>query len=87
MNRSPALLVTMLGLAIALPAGKADAQSLKDQLAGTWTLASWEDMKPDGTKIPPLAGINPKGMLMFDASGHFSFQAVAALPKIASNDA
>jgi hypothetical protein len=86
MNRSSALAVTMLGLAIALPAGSATAQTVKEQLVGTWMLVSWDEMKTDGTKVPPLAGINPKGMMMFDANGHFSFQAVAAMPKIASND-
>ncbi|MDQ6732911.1 MAG: lipocalin-like domain-containing protein [Nitrospirota bacterium] len=87
MSRSIALVVALLGLGTVLPTGNAVAgQTLKDQPVGTWMLVSWDEMKPDGTKIPPLAGINPKGIVMFDANGHISFQAVAALPKISSYD-
>jgi hypothetical protein len=53
MSRSIALVVALLGLGTALPAGNA-------------------------------VGINPNGIVMFDANGHISFQAVPAL--ISSND-
>ena len=86
MRRSTTLAVAATALLCAGFAPASAAEGLKDQLVGTWTLVSWDEMRPDGTKIPPLRGINPKGVLMFDANGHFSFQAIAAIPKIASND-
>jgi hypothetical protein len=50
------------------------AQSAKD-LVGAWTLVSAEAYGPD-----------PKGLLIFDANGHFSSQFMKAdLPKYASN--
>ncbi len=62
----------------ALTSGSAFAQqtsSLKDQLVGTWTLATADAFGP-----------NPKGMFIFDANGHFSTTLIrASLPKIAAN--
>jgi hypothetical protein len=50
--------------------------ALKDQLPGTWTLVTADAF-----------GSNPKGTLMFDASGHFSaILLVANLPKYAANN-
>jgi lipocalin-like protein len=74
--------------AIGMPATIASAQqkSLKDQLVGTWTLASWERMLPDGSKVQSY-GANPKGVVMFDPNGHmFVMFARPDLPKIASNN-
>jgi Lipocalin-like domain len=49
--------------------------ALKDQLVGSWTLATADAF-----------GANPKGTLMFDASGHFSaILVVANLPRYAAN--
>src|SRR5207249_3550908 len=60
-------------------------QSLKEQLIGTWTLVSTVDVKPDGSKVERW-GANPKGMLVFDGSGHYSLMIVRAnLPKFAAN--
>jgi hypothetical protein len=76
MNRRTTLTLTTMALlcfAVALPAGDAGAQqkSLKDQLVGTWTLVSVEDINPDGTKKQYL-GTNPRGILMFDAGGRYA---------------
>jgi hypothetical protein len=49
----------------------AQAKSLKDQLVGSWTLVSNETIAPDGTREKVL-GPNPKGILIFDANGHYA---------------
>ena len=64
-------------------AAQAQAKSLKDQLAGTWTLVSQADIKKDGTKVAHF-GANPVGLLIFDKKGHFSLMLVRAdRPKFA----
>jgi len=61
-------------------------KSLKDQLVGTWTLVSWEQMNPDGSKLQRF-GANPKGINVFDATGRvFVMYARPDLPKIASGN-
>jgi hypothetical protein len=44
--------------------------SLEGQLIGTWTLASWEQRKGDGTKVRRY-GENPVGIAIFDAGGRY----------------
>jgi hypothetical protein len=78
--------VTALGLAMLPGNAVAQTKSLKDQLVGTWTLVSAESAAKDGTKIPFIEGTNLNGLLVLDASGRISFQVMATLPKIASND-
>ena len=64
----------------------AQQKSLKDQLAGTWDIVSWERTNPDGTKAQAF-GANPKGINVFGADGRFVvFYTRADLPKLASND-
>jgi hypothetical protein len=54
----------------------AQENTLKDQLVGTWALATADAF-----------GANPKGSLIFDASGHFSaILERAGLPKVAANN-
>jgi hypothetical protein len=69
-----------------LPSGSAVSQqkSLKDQLVGTWTVVSWEQARPDGSKFRRF-GDNPKGVNVFDANGNFVVLfARPDLPKLAS---
>ena len=47
-----------------------DSWSLKERLVGTWTLASWEQKKGDGTKVQRY-GENPVGVAFFDAGGRY----------------
>ncbi len=70
-------LSAVAGLALALAAGTAVAQSAKD-LVGAWTLVSTgSDAFPAGSK----------GMLMFDANGHVAAVLYRSnLPKYASNN-
>ena len=64
---------TLLTLAVTLPA---NAQALKDQVVGAWTLTSifeeFGDVKKD------TWGPDVKGTLLLDRSGQFSLQIVAA---------
>jgi hypothetical protein len=63
----------ILGMALWL--GVVDAfgqpKSLRDQLIGAWTLVSADQISPDGKKDQTL-GPNPKGVVIFDSSGHFA---------------
>jgi Lipocalin-like domain len=78
---------TMLCLTVAAgAAGQQPGKSAKEQFAGTWTLVSIHYVHPDGTKVEPF-GPNAKGMLVFDATGRFGTQIMAAdRPKFASNN-
>jgi len=76
MNRRTTLTLTTMALlciTVALPSGDAAAQqkSLKDQLVGTWTLVSYEDINPHGTKKQYM-GANPRGILILDAGGRYA---------------
>jgi hypothetical protein len=73
-------------LSLAITTGAAGAQSIKEKLIGTWLLVSSQDTRSDGTKTDAF-GPNPLGMLMFDASGHFSQIFMRAdLPKTESRN-
>ena len=80
-------MAAMLGLGLFADSATAQAlKSAKEQIVGTWTLVSIHYVHPDGRKIEPF-GPNAKGMLIFDATGHFATQAMAAeRPKFASNN-
>ena len=75
MNRRATLAMTttaLVCLAVGLSASDALAQqkSLKEQLVGTWTLVSSDQVRPDGTKLRQF-GSDPKGINVFDANGRF----------------
>jgi hypothetical protein len=40
-----------LGLALATSDAVAQQKSIKDQLVGTWTVVSWDQVRADGSKI------------------------------------
>jgi hypothetical protein len=64
----------------------ASAQSLKQQLVGTWNFVVAEIVAADGKKSFPF-GEHPKGQIIFTADGHFSQVHVSSdLPKIAGNN-
>ena len=60
---------TVLGLALLSSNAVAQQKSLKEQLVGTWTVTSWEQVR-DGNKIHRF-GDNPKGINVFEANGRF----------------
>jgi hypothetical protein len=77
----------LLCLALGFSASDSLAQkkSLKDQLVGTWTLVSSDQVRPDGSKLSQF-GDNPKGINVFEANGRFfDMVASAANSQIASN--
>jgi hypothetical protein len=80
---------TAVVLALALSAGAAAAQSansLKDQIVGSWNFVVAEVTAPDGKKSFPF-GETPKGILIFTADGRFAQIHVAGdVPRIASNN-
>lgn len=77
----PALALLLPGSAVA-----AEQKSLKEQLAGTWTVTSWEQVRPNGDKFQRF-GANPKGVHIFDANGRYVVMfARPDLPKFAVAD-
>jgi hypothetical protein len=75
MNRRTTLAMTttaLLCLAVGLSATASLAQqkSLKEQLVGTWTLVSSDQVRSDGSKVQQF-GANPKGINVFEEDGHF----------------
>jgi Lipocalin-like domain len=78
--------ITALGLTLLPGSALAQQKSLKEQLVGTWTVASWEQTNKDGSKFHRF-GTNPKGVHVFDANGRYVVMfAHPDLPKIASNN-
>ena len=75
MNRRTPLAMTttaLLCLAVSLSSSDSFARqkSLKDQLVGTWTLVSSDQVRPDGSKLKQFRA-NPKGINVFDTNGRF----------------
>jgi hypothetical protein len=60
--------MTALGLTLLPGSASAQQKSLKEQIIGTWVIVSSDSTTPDGKK-DQLFGPNPKGILVFDASG------------------
>jgi hypothetical protein len=86
MNRRSMLTATTMTLllGVTLPTGDAAGQAAKE-LVGTWTFASVETTRADGTKTQPF-GANPKGYVIFDSNGRFVYLLTrSGRPKFASN--
>lgn len=64
----PMLAVLLFGLATAAFAAH---QPGAENLVGTWTLVSVDNILADGSRVEPY-GSNPAGMLTFDAGGRYS---------------
>jgi hypothetical protein len=90
MNRRATLaMATTALLCLALGFSTSDSlakkKSLKDQLVGTWTLVSSDQVRPDGSKLKQF-GDNPKGINVFEANGRFFVMVASAdNSRIASN--
>src|SRR4051794_17546002 len=73
-------------VALALAAGEAAAQNLKQQIVGTWDFIIAEVTGPDGKKSFPF-GETPKGILILTPDGRFAHIHVASdVPKFASGN-
>src|ERR1700683_451211 len=91
MNRRTTFAITTTALlcfavgSLAIPS-LAQQMSLKEQLLGTWTLVSSDQVRPDGTKLKRF-GANTDGINVFDPNGRFFFMMASAdNSRIASND-
>jgi hypothetical protein len=60
----------LLGSDAMLRGAVGQQKSMREQLAGTWTLISWEQTNADGSKLQQF-GADPKGIAFFDATGHY----------------
>jgi Lipocalin-like domain len=79
-------LATTTALVLALCTGSASAQSLKQQIVGTWDFVVAEITAADGKKSFPF-GETPKGVLIFTPEGRFSQIHIASdVPRIASGN-
>ena len=87
MNRRSILwAMTAFGLASLPGDALAQQKSLKEQLIGTWTFVSAVETSKDGTKSDRW-GPNPKGLIIFDANGRYSFMISRSdIPKFAANN-
>jgi Lipocalin-like domain len=89
MNRRTILgvsVATTTGFAFLVGVSVAQEKTFKGRLVGTWLVATVDNIRPDGSRFQSL-GPNPKGILMFDANGWFSFQlAQSGRPKFASDN-
>src|SRR5258706_1919202 len=52
---------------------RAQAAAPAPSLAGVWTLAAADDLKPDGMRVPAY-GADPQGLLILGADGRYSLQ-------------
>jgi hypothetical protein len=78
--------IAAAAIALTLASSGATAQSLREQIVGTWNFVVAEVTAPDGKVSYPF-GETPKGILIFTANGHFAQVHVASdVPKIASNN-
>jgi hypothetical protein len=76
MNRLSMLTLTMslallFGFAFNASDARAQQKTLKEQLVGTWTLVSNDNVAPNGTRRQ-IFGTNPKGIMILDASGRYA---------------
>jgi hypothetical protein len=88
MNRRNALAISavaVLGIALLPTATVGQQKSLKEQIVGSWTYASNETIRPDGSKVQTF-GPNQSGLVIFGGDGRYvSLVGRAGVPKFASN--
>jgi len=60
----------LLGSDLMTQSATAQQRPLREQLAGTWTLISWEQSNADGSKLQQF-GASPMGIAFFDAAGNY----------------
>jgi hypothetical protein len=80
--------MALLGIGVGFVDRDATAQepSLKEHILGTWILAAWDQMHPDGSKFQKY-GTDPRGFHIFERNGRFfAMMARPDLPKIAASD-
>jgi hypothetical protein len=79
-------IIALLALAMGSSGALSQQKNLKDQLVGAWTLVSIISTDKQGVKSE-RRGPNPKGLLIFDASGRYSIlTARADIPSFKVNN-
>ena len=58
-----------LGLVLAATDAVAQQKSIKDQLVGTWTVVSWDQVRADGSKVQRFAEIRRASMCLMRTAG------------------
>jgi len=76
-RRSFACMASFAALGMSPLVSNAQQTSLTEQLLGTWTLVSHESVRADGSRTP-VYGVDPKGIAIFDAGGHFIITVMSA---------
>jgi hypothetical protein len=77
--------IAALGIAALPSSAVAQQNTLKEQIVGSWTYASNETIRPDGTKVQTF-GPNQSGLVIFAGDGRYvSLVGRAGVPKFASN--
>ena len=75
-----------LSAALVLSLATGGAGDAPQRLVGSWRLVSYEDKPATGPSVFPY-GIEPRGMLVYDATGHMAIQIMKQPhPKVASGD-
>jgi len=64
------LAVLLFGTGVLLHQATAQDKSLREQIVGTWSYVSVDNVRPDGSRAP-LFGPNPKGRVTFDREGNY----------------
>src|SRR5438132_5296101 len=62
--------LAIFGAEMTVQSAMGQQRPLKEQLVGTWTLVSWEQTSPDGSKLQQF-GASPTGIAFFDETGHY----------------
>jgi hypothetical protein len=78
------LFAVAAGLAFLSHSVVAQQKPLKEQIVGSWTYASADTVRPDGTKVPTW-GPNFSGLIIFGNDGRFISLVGRDIPKFASN--
>ena len=85
MIRSTILCLCLIA-SVSFSRAAAAEENIAKRIVGAWSLVAVTAERADGSKIEPF-GTNPKGIIIFTDSGHFSlFQSRADIPKLAEND-
>jgi Lipocalin-like domain len=88
MNRRSILgisVMTAMGLALVPSSAVSQQKSLKEQIVGSWTYASADTVRPDGSRVPTW-GPNPAGLWMFGSDGRYiSLTGRTGVPRFTSN--
>jgi hypothetical protein len=56
-----------------VPMSATAADNLRDRVAGTWKLVSWETVRPSGQALSFL-GLHPTGLLIYERNGYMAVQ-------------